>query len=127
MEFKKFLIKMNGQAPRGLDVQFDCAGGANYRTHKRPTVVSRRVRHPRFTMYFTPAYLSSIGRVEPLFGEVTWNWSSAAIAEVCRRWRNFCVTGQGDEIPTPSIWMKTVEKILGTLGQLLKQVSGTGH
>ncbi len=43
-------------------------------THKAPTIQRWLVRHPRFTLHFTPTYSSWMNLVERWFAELTTKW-----------------------------------------------------
>jgi transposase len=43
----------------------------NSSTHKTPSIQRWRVRHPRFTLHFTPTYSSWLNLVEPRFAKLT--------------------------------------------------------
>ncbi len=46
----------------------------NSSTHKAPTIGRWLVRHPRFTLHFTPTYSSWMNLVERWFAELTTKW-----------------------------------------------------
>ncbi len=46
----------------------------NSATHKTPSIQRWLVRHPRFTLHFTPTYSSWLNLVERWFAELTTKW-----------------------------------------------------
>lgn len=67
-EFIRFLKKINGETPAGLDLHLIMD---NYGTHKHPRVKSWLQRHPRFHMHFIPTSSSWLNMVERWFREIT--------------------------------------------------------
>ena len=126
IEFKKFLTKIDTQAPDGLEVHLVCD---NYSTHKSPSIVKWLEAHPRFHMHFTPTYSSWINQVERFFAYVTADLlqrsdhrSVQKLESDIRKW----VTGW-NENPKPFIWTKPAEQILESLKRLLQRTNGAGH
>lgn len=68
VEFKKFLTKIDHEAPDELDVHVICH---SYGTHKHPSVKTWVAKRPRFHTHYTPTYSSWINQVERLFAELT--------------------------------------------------------
>jgi len=67
-EFIRFLKKIDGETPPGLDLHLIVD---NYGTHKHPRVKSWLKRHPRFHLHFTPTSSSWLNLVERWFREIT--------------------------------------------------------
>jgi transposase len=67
-EFIRFLKKIDGETPAGLDLHLIVD---NYGTHKHPRVKSWLQRHPRFHMHFIPTSSSWLNMVERWFREIT--------------------------------------------------------
>jgi transposase len=67
-EFIRFLKKIDGEAPAGLNLHLIVD---NYGTHKHPRVKSWLKRHPRFNLHFTPTSSSWLNLVERWFRELT--------------------------------------------------------
>jgi transposase len=67
-EFIRFLKKIDGETPVGLDLHLIVD---NYSTHKHPRVLSWLKRHPRFHLHFTPTASSWLNMVERWFRELT--------------------------------------------------------
>ena len=70
-EFIRFLNLIDRTVPEHLDVHLIVD---NYSTHKTPAVQRWLVRHPRFTLHFTPTYSSWMNLVERWFAELTEKW-----------------------------------------------------
>ena len=67
-EFIRFLKKIDGETPAGLDLHLIVD---NYGTHKHPRVKSWIRRHPRFHLHFIPTSSSWLNMVERWFREIT--------------------------------------------------------
>ncbi|NWG13554.1 MAG: IS630 family transposase [Acidobacteria bacterium] len=67
-EFIRFLKKVDGETPPGLDLHLIVD---NYATHKHLRVQSWLKRHPRFHMHFTPTSSSWLNVVDRWFRELT--------------------------------------------------------
>jgi transposase len=67
-EFIRFLKRINGETPTGLDLHLIVD---NYGTHKHPRVKSWFKRHPRFHLHFIPTSSSWLNLVERWFREIT--------------------------------------------------------
>lgn len=125
-EFKKFLIKIDKQTPKHLDIHLVCD---NYGTHKTPEINKWLDAHPRFHMHFTPTSSSWINQVERWFAEITrellqrgHHTSVQSLEHDIRTW-----VAAWNEDPKPFIWTKTAEEILESLGRLLKRTTDAGH
>src|SRR2546425_1642925 len=70
-EFRRFLNLIDASVPAHLDVHVVLD---NSSTHKTPSIQRWLVRHPRFTLHFTPTYSSWLDLVERWFAELTTNW-----------------------------------------------------
>ncbi len=126
IEFKKFLAKIDADVPADLDIHLICD---NYGTHKTSAVRAWLAKHPRFHVHFTPTYSSWINQVERFFAYITADLlqrsdhrSVQALEKDIRNW----ITAW-NENPKPFIWTKTADKILESLGRLLKRTNGEGH
>ena len=126
VEFKKFLAKIDGQVPDGLEVHLICD---NYGTHKHPIIKTWLEDHPRVKLHFTPTYSSWLNLVERFFGYVTADLlqrsdhrSVQALEADIRKW-----VKAWNENPKPFVWTKTAEQILGSLGRLIQRTSNAGH
>ncbi len=70
-EFRRFLNTIDATVPAHLDVHVVLD---NSSTHKTPQIQRWLVRHPRFTLHFTPTYSSWLNLVERWFAELTTKW-----------------------------------------------------
>jgi len=67
-EFIRFLKRINGETPAGLDLHLIVD---NYGTHKHPRVRSWLKRHPRFHLHFIPTASSWLNLIERWFRDLT--------------------------------------------------------
>jgi len=125
-EFIRFLNLINRSVPADLDVHVVVD---NSSTHKTPAVHRWLVRHPRFTLHFTPTYSSWLNLVERWFGELTTKWlrrgthrSVRELVAAIRTW----ITNWNDD-PKPFIWHKTADEILDNLAAYCSRISDSGH
>jgi transposase len=120
-EFRRFLNLINRSVPGDLDVHVIVD---NSSTHKTPEIHRWLVRHPRFTLHFTPTYSSWLNLVERWFAELTNKWLrrgthrstkelQAAISAWIERW---------NADPKPFVWHKTADDILDSLATYLSAV-----
>src|SRR3989441_2459749 len=70
-EFRRFLNLIDSSVPAHLDVHVVLD---NSSTHKTPSIQRWLVRHPRYTLHFTPTYSSWLNLVERWFAELTTEW-----------------------------------------------------
>jgi transposase len=68
-EFRRFLNLINRSVPENLDVHVIVD---NPSTHKTPEIHRWIIRHPRFTLYFTPTYSSGMNLVARWIAEPTF-------------------------------------------------------
>jgi transposase len=117
-EFRRFLNLINRSVPSDLDVHVIVD---NSSTHKTEEIHRWLVRHPRFTLHFTPTYSSWMNLVERWFAELTNKWLrrgthrstkqlEAAISDWIDTW---------NENPRPFVWHKSAEEILESLAAYL--------
>ena len=120
-EFRRFLNLINRSVPTDLDIHVIVD---NSSTHKTPEIHRWLVRHPRFTLHFTPTYSSWMNLVERWFAELTNKWLrrgthrstkelEAAISSWIDSW---------NENPRPFVWHKTAEEIFESLATYLSMV-----
>ena len=126
VEFIKFLNLIDAQVPADLDVHLIVD---NVSTHKTEAVQRWLLRHPRFTIHFTPTYSSWLNLVERWFAELTNKWlrrnthrSVRALTDSIRTW----VTDWNDN-PRPFVWHKTAEQILDSLASYCRRISDSDH
>jgi transposase len=125
-EFRRFLNLIDRSVPAELDVHVIVD---NYSTHKTPMIQRWLVRHPRFTLHFTPTYSSWLNLVERWFGELTEKWlrrrthrSTRELVASIRTW----IANWNDE-PRPFVWHKTADEILENLAAYCARISDPGH
>jgi transposase len=126
VEFKKFLILIDQEVPRHLDVHLVLD---NYQTHKTPTIKRWLAAHPRFHLHFTPTSGSWLNLVERWFGELTSRMlrrgAHSSVRELntdIRKWiKNW------NENPRPYVWTKTADQILASIAAYCERISDSGH
>jgi transposase len=125
-EFRRFLNLIDANVPDHLDVHVIVD---NNSTHKTPAIQRWILRHPRFTLHFTPTYSSWLNLVERWFAELTNRWlrrgthrSTKELVASIRTW----IENWNDE-PKPFIWHKTADEILDTLSNYCQRISDSGH
>ena len=125
-EFRRFLNLIDKSVPEHLDVHVVLD---NVSTHKTPSIQRWLLRHPRFTLHFTPTYSSWLNLVERWFAELTTKWlkrgthhSTKDLVASIRTW----ITNWNDE-PKPYIWHKTADEILDSLANYCRRISDSGH
>src|SRR5215203_1014605 len=113
-EFRRFLNLINRTVPADLDVHVVVD---NSSTHTTPAIHRWLLRHPRFTLHFTPTYSSWLNLVERWFAELTTKWikrsahrSVRDLVASIRTW----VTNWNDD-PKPYVWHKSADEILDNL------------
>ncbi len=126
IEFRKFLNLINRSVPAELDVHVIVD---NSSTHKTPEVHRWLLRHPRFTLHFTPTYSSWLNLVERWFAELTEKWlrrgthrSTKELESAIRSW-----IATWNEDPRPFVWHRTADEILETLAGYCERISDSGH
>ncbi|MFN2555681.1 MAG: IS630 family transposase [Nitriliruptorales bacterium] len=126
VEFRKFLNVINRDVPAHLDVHVIVD---NSSTHKTPEIHRWLVRHPRFTLHFTPTYSSWLNLVERWFAELTDKWlrrgTHRSTRELETAIRSWIATWNDD--PRPFVWHKTADEILETLAGYCERISDSGH
>ena len=125
-EFRRFLNLIDSNVPAELDVHVIVD---NYSTHKSPTIQRWLVRHPRFTLHFTPTYSSWLNLVERWFAELTNKWlrrgthrSTRQLIAAIRTW-----VRMWNDDPRPFVWHKPADEILTNLGNYCERISDSGH
>jgi transposase len=125
-EFRKFLNLIDKNVPDHLDVHVIVD---NSRTHKTAAIQRWLLRHPRFTLHFTPTYSSWLNLVERWFAELTNKWLRrgthrstrdlvASIKTWIERW---------NDDPRPLVWHKTADEILDSLAAYCQRINDSGH
>jgi transposase len=125
-EFRRFLNLIDKSVPAHLDVHVVLD---NSSTHKTPSIQRWLIRHPRFTLHFTPTYSSWLNLVERWFAELTTKWikrgthrSVRDLVASIRTW----ITGWNDN-PRPFVWHKTADEILDSLATYCQRINDSGH
>jgi transposase len=113
-EFIRFLKKIDGETPQGLNLHLIVD---NDGTHKHPRVESWLERHPRFHLHFIPTSSSWLNLVERWFREITdkrirrgvFRSVPALIAAIEEYLANH------NQNPRVFIWSAPVDKILAKI------------
>jgi len=113
-EFIRFLKKIDGETPPGLDLHLIVD---NYGTHKHPRVKSWLKRHPRFHLHFTPTSSSWLNLVERWFREITdkrlRRGSFASVPILIAAIKDYLTNH--NQNPRVFIWSAPVDKILAKI------------
>lgn len=125
-EFRKFLTLIDRSVPADLAVHVIVD---NSSTHKTPAIQRWLVRHPRFTLHFTPTYSSWLNLVERWFAELTEKWlrrgTHRSVRDLVASIRTWIERWNDD--PKPFVWHKTADEILNTLAEYCTRISNSGH
>jgi transposase len=125
-EFQRFLNLIERNVPEHLDVHVIVD---NSSTHKTPSIQRWLVRHPRFTLHFTPTYSSWLNLVERWFAELTNKWlkrnAHRSVKELVASIRTW-ITNWNDD-PKPFVWHKTADEILDNLAAYCQRINDSGH
>jgi transposase len=125
-EFRRFLNLIDKSVPADLDVHVVLD---NSSTHKTPSIQRWLVRHPRFTLHFTPTYSSWLNLVERWFAELTTKWikrgSHRSVRDLVASIRTW-IENWNDH-PKPFVWHKTADEILDSLAYYCQRISDSGH
>jgi transposase len=125
-EFRRFLNLIDASVPAELDVHVVLD---NSSTHKTPSIQRWLLRHPRFTLHFTPTYSSWLNLVERWFAELTTKWikrsAHRSVRELVASIRTW-ITNWNDN-PKPFVWHKSADQILDTLAAYRQRISDSGH
>ena len=121
-EFQRFLNLIDAAVPAELEVHVVLD---NSSTHKTPSIQRWLVRHPRFTLHFTPTYSSWLNLVERWFAELTTKWikrgshrSVRDLVASIRTWIN-----NWNDNPKPFVWHKTADEILDSLAAYCQRIN----
>jgi transposase len=125
-EFRRFLNLIDATVPAHLDVHVVLD---NSSTHKTPSIQRWLVRHPRFTLHFTPTYSSWLNLVERWFAELTTKWikrsAHRSVRDLVASLQTW-ITNWNDD-PKPYVWHRTADEILDTLASYCQRISDSGH
>ncbi len=101
----------------------------NSSTHKTPSIQRWLVRHPRFSLHFTPTYSSWLNLVERWFAELTTKWikrgTHRSVRDLVASIRSW-ITDWNDN-PKPFVWHKTADQILDSLAAYCQRINDSGH
>ena len=125
-EFRRFLNLIDKSVPEHLDVHVVLD---NQSTHKTPSIQRWLVRHPRFTLHFTPTYSSWMNLVERWFAELTTKWlkrgTHRTVKDLVASIKTW-ITNWNDE-PRPYVWHKTADEILDSLAAYCQRINNSDH
>jgi transposase len=125
-EFRWFLNLIERSVPAHLDVHVVLD---NSSTHKTPSIQRWLVRHPRFTLHFTPTYSSWLNLVERWFAELTTKWikrgAHRSVRDLVASIRTWIANWNED--PQPFVWHKTADEILDSLASYCQRINDSGH
>jgi transposase len=125
-EFRRFLNLVDASVPTHLEVHLVLD---NSSTHKTPSIQRWLVRHPRFTLHFTPTYSSWLNLVERWFAELTSTWikrgSHRSVRDLVASIRTWIANRNDD--PKPFVWHKTADEILDSLAAYCQRINDSGH
>jgi transposase len=126
IEFKRFLGRIEGRVPAGLDVHLICD---NSSTHKTAAIQRWLLAHPRFHLHFTPTCSSWLNLGERWFAELTTKWlrrgTHRSVAQLQRSIQSWIDTWNQD--PRPFVWTKTADEILDTIASYCQRINDSGH
>jgi transposase len=124
-EFRRFLNLIDAAVPAHLDVHVVLD---NSSTHKTPSIQRWLLRHPRFTLHFTPTYSSWLNLVERWFAELTSKWikrgTHRSVRDLVASIRSWITNWNED--PRPYVWHKTADEILDSLASYCQRITDSG-
>ena len=101
----------------------------NSSTHKTPSIQRWLLRHPRFTLHFTPTYSSWLNLVERWFAELTTKWlkrsTHRSVRDLVASIRTWIANWNDD--PKPFVWHKTADEILDSLATYCQRINDSDH
>jgi transposase len=125
-EFKDFLAQIDKVVPDDLDIHVVMD---NSSTHKTPEIQRWLLRHPRYSVHFTPTSSSWLNLVERWFAELTRRMlkrsAHRSVTTLEADLKSWVSTWNDD--PRPFVWHKTADEILDTLAQYCQRISGSGQ
>ena len=125
-EFRRFLNLIERSVPAHLEVHVVLD---NSSTHKTPAIQRWLLRHPRFTLHFTPTYSSWLNLVERWFAELTTKWikrgAHRSVHDLVASIRTWITNW--NEHPKPYVWHKSAEEILDSLASYCQRINDSGH
>jgi len=124
-EFRRFLNVIDASVPAELDVHVVLDNSC---TQKTPSIQRWLVRHPRFTLHFTPTYGSWINLVERWFAELTTKSikrsARRSLPDLVASIRTWIATR--NENPRPYVWHKNADEILDSLASYRQRINDSG-
>jgi transposase len=125
-EFRRFLNLIDSSLPAHLDVHVVLD---NPSTHKAAPIQRWLLRHPRFTLHFTPTYSSWLNLVERWFAELSTKWikrgTHRSVRELVASIRTWIANWNDD--PRPFVWHKTADQILDSLAPYCQRINDSRH
>jgi len=125
-EFRRFLNLIDKSVPAQLEVHVVLD---NSSTHKTPSIQRWLLRHPRFTLHFTPTYSSWLNLVERWFAELTTKWikrkAHRSVSDLVKSIKTWI--GNWNDEPKPYVWHKSADQILNSLANYCQRISDSGH
>ena len=110
-EWLAFLKQIDKETPKDKRLHLICD---NYATHKHPVVEAWLVKHPRFTMHFTPTSASWLNMIERFFRDITDKQLRrgvfTSVAELITAIEAY--VGHHNKHPKPFIWTAKAKDIL---------------
>jgi len=116
LEFRKFLQHIDRALPADLAVHLVLD---NYATHKTQEIRQWFLRHPRYTLHFTPTHSSWLNQVERWFGLLSQRQikrgSHYSVRELEAAIAEFIAIHNPQ--PKPFVWTKSADDILNSIGR----------
>ena len=123
-EFLQFLRTIEANVPAQLDVHLVMD---NYGTHKTPAIKAWLVRHPKFSVHFTPTFASWLNQVERWFATLTQNYirrgTHCSTRELEQAIRKYLQVHNAD--PKPFVWTKSADDILASVERFCLRTSNS--
>jgi putative transposase len=125
-EFLQFLIHLDRDVPKGLDLHVVVD---NYATHKHPKVKQWLAARPRHHIHYTPTYASWLNQVEIWFNLITQQairrGSFSGVKDLVAK-IDWFVSAYNPKAK-PFVWTATADSILQKIERLCKYISETKH
>ena len=125
-EFRAFLDQVEAAVPPGLDVHLVLDNAA---THKTRLVHDWLLKRPRWHLHFTPTSASWLNLVEGWFSLLTRRCLQRGVFASTDALKA-AIQGYIDHTnaaPKPSIWTKSAEDILASVGRFCQRTSNSDH
>jgi transposase len=125
-ELLKFLDQVDAAVPPDGDVHVIMD---NYGTHKAPKVARWFVRHPRYSVHFTPTSASWLNQVERFFSQITTQRIRRGTFDSARALEHAIDRYLADHNLTskPFLWTATADAILDKVKRFCERTSETRH